>query len=148
MEKEVENCDVFSEIAKHLSESKMVILSEVETMPRNKSTFGIGKTGDFVAVRPCNERFKNKTYLGIYIAEVSISATLFKDNPETDELKLLPHYNPMIFIPDLNEIVFGCGSWWKLINNEEKLKQITDADIENVWYVKALKWLDEKTDLN
>jgi len=33
----------------------------------------------------------------------------------------------------------GCGSWWGAIDNEEDLKDITDSDIENVWYVQLLK---------
>jgi hypothetical protein len=47
--------------------------------------------------------------------------------------------NPAMFVPELNRIVFGCESWWKVLNNKEDFSDITDADIENVWYVKALR---------
>ena len=45
----------------------------------------------------------------------------------------------MIFVPELNEVVWGCGSFWQKIRSKEQLKNITDGDINNVWYVKALK---------
>jgi hypothetical protein len=50
----------------------------------------------------------------------------------------------MIFIPEVNEVVWGCGSWWGKIKSEDDLKTITDEDINNVWYVKALNQLEEK----
>jgi len=50
-------------------------------------------------------------------------------------------HNPMIFIPEHNAVVFGCESWWDRIKDESHLRAITDADIENVWHVKALRWL-------
>lgn len=49
--------------------------------------------------------------------------------------------NPAIWVPDQNRIVWGMGSWWGIIEKEEDLKKITNQDIENVWYVKALKAL-------
>lgn len=47
--------------------------------------------------------------------------------------------NPAIFVPDLNRVVWGMESWWGPIESKEKLHQITDEDISNVWYVKAAK---------
>jgi hypothetical protein len=38
----------------------------------------------------------------------------------------------------------GYESWWGQINSPEELKAITDVDIQNVWYVKALKEMAEK----
>ena len=52
--------------------------------------------------------------------------------------------NPAIFIPSLNKIVWGYGSWWGEIASAEKLHQITDSDIQNVWYVRALKQLQSQ----
>jgi len=52
--------------------------------------------------------------------------------------------NPAMWVPDLNRVVMGWESWWGEIKSEEDLRQISDADIENVWYVKAIKALTEK----
>jgi hypothetical protein len=62
-------------------------------------------------------------------------------NPDTKELNLSYHSNPAIFVFELNKIVFGAESWWGVIENEDELKKIkiTQDDIDNVWYVKALK---------
>lgn len=40
---------------------------------------------------------------------------------------------------DLQRIIFGAESWWGIIESLEELKDITDDDINNIWYVKALK---------
>lgn len=50
----------------------------------------------------------------------------------------------MIFVPDLMKVVLGVESWWDTIDKPEDLKQITDVDIQNVWYVKALKEMAQK----
>jgi len=94
------------------------------------------KKGCLVAVRPCDEKYEGKTYLGFLIGDLALSSSI-----SIEDDKILcdwSFYNPLIFIPSLGETVLGCGSWWGEINNEDDLKQITDNDIENVWYVKAL----------
>jgi hypothetical protein len=49
-------------------------------------------------------------------------------------------YNPAIFVPELNDIVYGAASWWGEIEDEDELNDlITDDTIESVWYVKLLK---------
>jgi len=53
-------------------------------------------------------------------------------------------YNPAIYIPKIGKVIYGMESWWKVINNKEELKDITDNDINNVWYVQALKILGDK----
>jgi len=83
--------------------------------------------GEFVSVRPCGDEHGNKTYLGIYVGDVNIG---------------IP--NPCIWVPDLKEYIFGCESWWGRIKSPEQLRQITDADIENVWYVRALREIESK----
>ena len=114
--------------------------SELNAHYRERALFG-GKCGDFVAVRPCDERFEGKTFLGVLIGTIPLSQGV-QFNPENGELTVrrLMH-NPMIFIPERACVVFGCESWWGRIKDEKHLRQITQADIENVWYVKALEWL-------
>lgn len=100
------------------------------------------KTGDWVAVRPCSDQYEGKTYLGVLLGElpVGIGGSLDK---ETGVLTLSPHLNPAMYVPDLKKIIWGCGSWWKKIESPEDLSGISDADIGNVWYMKALKELEE-----
>lgn len=100
------------------------------------------KTGQMVAVRPCSEEAKGKTFLGIYLGELPVQNHIALDKQE-NKLHVMPHCNPAMFVPDLNRIVWGMESWWGEIQSEEKLRQITDQDIQNVWYVKALKQLSE-----
>ena len=48
-------------------------------------------------------------------------------------------HNPAIYVPELGKVIYGMESWWHAIKDEKELKDITDNDIDNVWYVKALK---------
>lgn len=94
--------------------------------------------GTLVSVRPCGEEYGNKTYLGIMLGDLPLDVQVMHSS-ETGELEILNFNNPAIFVPDLKQIIWGCGSWWGVIENEEQLRQISDDDIQNVWYVKALK---------
>jgi len=98
-----------------------------------------GDTGDWVAVRPCNEEYKGKTFLGILLGQLPVTCGCSYDKEKALEFYL--HMNPAIYVPEIKEIIFGCGSWWHKLNNPEDLKQITKKDINDVWYVKALKEL-------
>jgi len=97
-------------------------------------------TPQYVAVRPVSDK---KTYLGIYLGDVTVSGGSMYNIPKS-EIFVSFRMNPMIFIPDLMKVVLGMESWWSEIEKPEDLKQITDADIQNVWYVKALKELNDK----
>jgi hypothetical protein len=117
-----------------------------ETEPFSEKRYGTKVCGQMVAVRPCAEEFGNKTYLGIMLGELALSQWVsFDDKAGTLKVDRTMK-NPMIFIPEKNAVVFGCGSWWGKIKDESQLKQITDEDIGNVWYVKALKQLSEETE--
>jgi hypothetical protein len=94
---------------------------------------------EWVAVRPCAEEFGGKTYLGVMIGDIALSISARYD-AEGGVLSLSPvMHNPAIWIPDLRRVVFGCGSWWWRLKSPDDLRTITDADIENVWYVRALR---------
>ena len=121
-----------------------IVVSKIEAAEQKFYEPGLYscKCGDMVAVRPCAEKFKEKTFLGVYMGDIPLSLDAdFKDGTLTISRSM---YNPMIFIPEKNEVVFGCESWWGKISDERQLKQITDEDIENVWYVKALRQLQAK----
>lgn len=95
------------------------------------------KQGCMVKIRPCGAEYKDKTYLGFYIGDVAMgSSVTIKD--KKIQLSFAGH-NPAIFVPELRKVIYGCESWWGEIKNESELKDITDNDINNVWYVQALK---------
>lgn len=101
------------------------------------------QTGSYVKVRPCSEEFKGKTYLGIMVGDAALSSSI-----SIEDEKIVcswAMFNPLILIPELNKLVTGSGSWWGIINTPEDLESITDNNIENVWYVQALKSLDQNT---
>lgn len=116
--------------------------NEVST-PISEGRFFRGSAGSWVAVRPVGDQ---KTYLGILLGDYYPPAVTY--DPATGVLTVGHEFlgNPAMWIPDLKQVVMGWGSWWGPIEKEEDLRQITDADIQNQWYVKALKELsDAKT---
>lgn len=96
------------------------------------------KCGTPVKVRPCADKYGDKTYFGILLGNIPLSIRTSIDKNETLTIKR-GMYNPAIYIPELKDIVFGCGSWWGEIKSEDELKElITDETINNVWYVRLL----------
>lgn len=93
------------------------------------------KTGDFVAVRPCGDKYGGKTYLGIFIGDLPIQS-MVSFNEKTRTLRVSTMGNPAMLVPQLNKIIYGCGSWWHKIKSEKELREITDGDINDTWYVK------------
>jgi hypothetical protein len=100
-----------------------------------------GKSGSWVAVRPCGEKYGDKTYLGLLLGDLPISCMVSYNKEQ--ELEFFYHRNPAMYVPELKEIIYGCGSWWSILEKSEDLQEITDLDIQNVWYVKALKELSK-----
>lgn len=111
-----------------------------------KPQFG-QKPGSLVAVRPVLKEYENKTYIGFLIGEISTGCSLeIKDDTLT--VKVGGVGNPAIFIPQTGTVVMGFESWWSEIETEAELRQITDADIENTWYVKLWKELHPEKPIN
>lgn len=100
------------------------------------------KPGTLVAIRPCGEKYKNKTYLGMYLCSAP-TGVIGEQRGDKIILKMSDYVNPAIYLPELDEIVWGYESWWGEIKSEEDLKQITDEDIQNIWYVRALKQIEK-----
>lgn len=100
--------------------------------------------GCLVAVRPCAEEFGKRTFLGMLLGDMATRIGIrYSKETETIEATFSGH-NPAIWVFDLNRIVMGFESWWGAIENEEQLRNITDADIDNVFYVKALRAMQQK----
>lgn len=95
----------------------------------------------WVSVRPCDEKYGKKTYLGWYLGDIALGPSAFVRD---GMLTITSHNNPAIFVPELGEVIYGCGSWWGRIDSPDDLRKITDADINSVWYVQALKDLGAK----
>lgn len=93
-----------------------------------------------VKVRLCED---NKTYLGILLGEFPWK-TRASFNETDGKLKISTMTNPCILLPEQKKIVFGCESWWSRIKPGEDISDITDADIDNTWYVKLLKGLSKE----
>jgi len=103
---------------------------------------GMGKympfpdVGSLVRIRPVDS---DKTHLGLYLGDLAREIMIARGS-KSKALMLTERTNPAIWVFDLKKIVWGDSSWWSVISDEKELdKLITDLDIQNVWYVKALK---------
>ena len=96
----------------------------------------------FVAVRPCGDK---KSYLGMCLGDLPLPP-MVAYSPKSQTLFVNSRTNPAMWVPDLNKVVWGYESWWGPIKSEEHLHQISDADIQDVWYVKALKMLADRAE--
>lgn len=100
------------------------------------------EVGSWVSVRPCAKEYEDKTFLGIYLGDLLTGGTEMY-NVQSKQVEVMLNSNPAIYVPDLKKIVWGMESWWGVIDSPEKLRKISNADIENIWYVRALKELSE-----
>ena len=107
---------------------------------RKESLFA-REPGTWVKIRPCDPECKDKTYLGIYIGAIPLSLCIKMGKAVGGgAMTISPSFhNPAIWVPDLKRVVMGCESWWGEIKSPDDIKEITDSDIDNCWYVKALK---------
>ena len=121
-----------------------IIVDKITRSERSVYSHGWrGHVGKFVAIRPVQKDFKQKTYLGLYLGDISTGAEVLYD-PTQNELKVGNSWgNPAIYVFDLKRIIFGYESWWGVIKDEDDMRKITDADINDIWYVKAIKQLAE-----
>ena len=106
--------------------------------------YGISsEVGKFVSIRPCAEEYGDKTYLGLHLGDMATTIALGYDKSNGQIKPQFYRHNPAIFVFDLKRIIFGMESWWGEITSEEQLRKITNDDINNVWYVKALGQLSK-----
>ncbi len=139
---------LMAELAKEMEENPIIIESEMEfpltvdNLNIKVKPVSIGfrqiQPGTLVKIRPCAEEYQKKTYLGIYLGDL-MAGVMCAFRPKTQQLDIISNNNPAIFVPDLKRIIWGMESWWGEIKTEDEIKDITDDDIANVWYVKILK---------
>lgn len=123
-----------------------VDLSKIGIARLQKPLFGAKKVGSFVSVRKAGDG--EKTKLGLYLGDLAIQIgghIADTEDGKTLIIEPLPMGNPCIYVFEDQQFVYGIESWWGEIRSPEELREITDGDIENVWYVQALKQLEEKT---
>lgn len=104
------------------------------------------KPGTFVSVRPVQKEHEKKTFLGIYLGDLltQMDQAVGFDTRTKELIVVATKTNPAIFVPDLGRVVWGYESWWGVIESPEQLREITDEDIQNVWYVKAMEQMAKK----
>ncbi len=111
-------------------------------LPLQKPLLSRAMPGDFVAVRPCGEDGQGKTYLGIMLGDLVMSPSIrYHEASQSLLVGFRGLGNPAMWVPDLDRVVMGCESWWNKIDSPEDLRAITNNDIQNVWYVRALAGL-------
>lgn len=88
-----------------------------------------------------------KTYLGFYLGDLPVQSTV-RYNEKDGTLKVGTFSNPAMFVPELGKIIWGAGSFWKAIKSKDELEQITDDDVEKVWYVQLAKVLSSQSGKN
>lgn len=111
---------------------KEVVHKKVEPIRKDEDS------GKFARVRYASDE-KPGTFLAIYLGDAPTGTSV---GIEDDKIECeLINYNPCLFVIEKNEIVFGYESWWNIIESPEELSEITDLDIDSVWYVKAMKQL-------
>ena len=129
-ESECENCPMYKSI---FIEYPIQVTKIDQTPIDYRDCLDASKIG-----KPVKVRVKDKTYIGIFIGELP-EATHISHNESTGVLTVNHRMNPAMFVPELNRIVFGYESWWSVIESPEDFKEITDDDINNVWYVQMAK---------
>ncbi len=131
---------------RYVTQFEIVWPLEVSGMLVRGSMHGTGRTdnckvGQMVMVRMCDAT--KATHLGVYLGEFPLE--LFHQfDKETKHIEVFPHLNPAMLVPKLGRIVWGCESFWGPIESEDQLRQVTDAEISDIWYVKALKELSKE----
>ena len=95
-------------------------------------------SGCLVQIKPCAEEYKGKTYLGLYLGDLPWMSNV-SYNEDEKILNVGAIHNPAIYVFSLKKIIFGAESWWCKIDSPEGMKDISEEDINNTWYVKLLK---------
>ena len=137
-EKQCEQCQSFK--SRYIEYPITVNSIEVKEFEYNTA---LGhKVGEIVRIRPCSKKYQGKTFIGIFLGDMPLSPSI-SFNEKTQELTVRPMYNPAIFVPEINKVIFGAESWWGTIKDENDI-EITDETINGQWYMQMLKSMTDK----
>jgi hypothetical protein len=116
-------------------------ISSIDLRGFHPSMRGRNEVGSLVRIRPIDSE---KTFAGIYLGDLPRGVDIIRGS-KSKALMVTSRDNPAIWVPELNKVVWGDSSWWGVVKSKEEAERlITDADIQNVWYVKALKEMFDK----
>ncbi len=140
-----DDCEVFNEDCEKCSYYKSRRIEypiQVDEIKFEKPTkIKSSRAGSFVKIRPCAEEYEGKTYLGLYLGnQPAWNSASYDDEDKILTVKSV--CNPAIFVFELKKIIYGMESWWSVIENPEDIKDISDMDINNVWYVRLLREME------
>lgn len=107
----------------------------------------MNRSGVPVRIKPCGKEYGGKTYLGMYLGELPWTSGV-SYNEETKMLTVNPVCNPAIYVFALKKIIFGAESWWSAIENPDDLKDISEEEINSVWYMQMLKGMQMAAEEN
>lgn len=99
------------------------------------------KSNHLVRVRPCGKEFEGKTFLGLYLGDIARTVGCTYDRESGVLGVYVGAHNPAIWVPSLQQLIFGCESWWGIIESEDQVREISDEAIDGIWYVQAMKAL-------
>lgn len=95
-------------------------------------------SGCLVRIKPCAKKYEGKTYLGLYLGDQPrIPSVSYDEDKKVLTVRAVNY--PAIYVFALKEIIFGNESWWCKINSPEDMKDISEEEINNTWYMKLLK---------
>lgn len=99
--------------------------------------------GTPVRIMPCAKEYKEKTYLGMYLGNLPTQNYVSYER-KNKQLDICTMNNPAIYVFELKKIIYGCESYWSVIDDPNDFNEITKEVLDNVWYVQLLKEFYEK----
>ena len=94
--------------------------------------------GTPVRIMPCAKEYKEKTYFGMYLGNLPTQNYVSYER-KNKQLDICIMNNTAIYVFELKKIIYGCESYWSVIDDPNDFEDITKEMIDNVWYVQLLK---------
>lgn len=126
-----ETCPHFK--SKYIEYPITVDAIEVKPMEAHYNT----KSDSLVRIQPCGDTYEGKTYLGVYLGDLPWFNSV-QYNKKERKLSVHTATNPAIYVPELKKIIYGCESWWQIIESPEDCKELTRDDINDTWFMQLL----------
>lgn len=102
------------------------------------------RSGSLVRIAPCAKEYEGKTFIGMYLGELPYMQSVSYDK-KSQNLDVKAIHNAAIYVFELKKIIFGMASYWQIIDSIDDFQELTKEDIDNVWYVKLMKDMMNKS---